>query len=185
MHKLPNLLQIWSLAVFWAAAQKGMKSCRTRVGLLFLRPSILLSINLSIYPSIHLSICPSICPSVHLSIPQASNQVSQPSYWASQPSNQASQASNQAYQASNQASQPSSQLFLASNQPTQASNQPPQALNQPSQPSIQPSQALNEQMNGHKSSCVLLWGCCPPSSYPNSQSCKAGQRVSLTTYCPC
>ena len=29
-----------------------------------------------------------------------------------------------------------------------------------------------------------LWGRCPASSYFNSQSCKAGQRVSLTTNCP-
>ena len=28
-----------------------------------------------------------------------------------------------------------------------------------------------------------LWGHCPASSHYNSQSCKAGQRVSLTTYC--
>ena len=29
-----------------------------------------------------------------------------------------------------------------------------------------------------------LRGRCPASSHSNSQSCKAGQRVSLTTYCP-
>ena len=29
-----------------------------------------------------------------------------------------------------------------------------------------------------------LWGCCPASSHSNLQSCKAGQRISLTTYCP-
>ena len=29
-----------------------------------------------------------------------------------------------------------------------------------------------------------LWGRCPASSHSNLQPCKAGQRVSLTTYCP-
>ena len=29
-----------------------------------------------------------------------------------------------------------------------------------------------------------LQGCCPASSHSNSQSSKAGQRLSLTTYCP-
>merc|ERR1712115_141540 len=29
-----------------------------------------------------------------------------------------------------------------------------------------------------------LWGRCPASPHSNSQSLKAGQRVSLTTYCP-
>ena len=29
-----------------------------------------------------------------------------------------------------------------------------------------------------------LWGRCPASSHSNSQSLKAGQRISLTTYCP-
>ena len=29
-----------------------------------------------------------------------------------------------------------------------------------------------------------LQGRCPASSHSNSQSCKAGQRISLTTYCP-
>ena len=29
-----------------------------------------------------------------------------------------------------------------------------------------------------------LWGRCPATSHSDSQPCKAGQRVSLTTYCP-
>ena len=44
-------------------------------------------------------------------------------------------------------------------------------------------------MNGQtKVSCSTrlhpLWGRCPSSSHSNLQWCKAGQRVSLTTYCP-
>ena len=44
---------------------------------------------------------------------------------------------------------------------------------------------MNEQT---KVSCSTrlhpLWGRCPSSSHSNLQWCKAGQRVSLTTYCP-
>ena len=30
----------------------------------------------------------------------------------------------------------------------------------------------------------LLWGRCPATPHTKSQSCKAGQQVLLTTYCP-
>ena len=43
---------------------------------------------------------------------------------------------------------------------------------------------MNERMSPCSTGLRPLRGRCPASSHSNSQSCKAGQQVSLTTYCP-
>ena len=65
-------------------------------------------------------------------------------------------------------------------------NQPSQAHNQSSQGSYQCSGQTDGWTKVPLCSTGLrpLRGRCPASSHSNSQSCKAGQRVSLTTYCP-